>query len=64
MATAGGAPFDVVLVHSFSRFARDHFALELVRRYEATTGNPTVLIETGEAFDVLAARRSREAAPV
>ncbi|MEW9614417.1 recombinase family protein [Shinella sp. S4-D37] len=27
MATAG-APFDVVLVHSFSRFARDHFALE------------------------------------
>ncbi len=28
MATAGGAPFDVVLVHSFSRFARDHFALE------------------------------------
>ncbi|MDF1600961.1 recombinase family protein [Mesorhizobium sp. YIM 152430] len=33
MATAGGAPFDVVLVHSFSRFARDHFALEYhVRR--------------------------------
>ena len=33
MATAGGAPFDVVLVHSFSRFARDHFALEMhVRR--------------------------------
>src|SRR5690606_14302153 len=27
MASAG-APFDVVLVHSFSRFARDHFALE------------------------------------
>jgi Resolvase, N terminal domain len=24
MGTAGGAPFDVVLVHSFSRFARDH----------------------------------------
>jgi site-specific DNA recombinase len=33
MATAGGAPFNVVLVHSFSRFARDHFALEMhVRR--------------------------------
>ena len=32
MATAGGAPFDVVLVHSFSRFARDHFALELHAR--------------------------------
>jgi site-specific DNA recombinase len=33
MATAGGAPFDVVLVHSFSRFARDHFALEFhIRR--------------------------------
>ncbi len=33
MATSGGAPFDVVIVHSFSRFARDHFALEYhVRR--------------------------------
>ncbi|WQP05272.1 recombinase family protein (plasmid) [Sinorhizobium meliloti] len=33
MATAGGAPFDVIIVHSFSRFARDHFALEYhVRR--------------------------------
>ena len=33
MATTDGAPFDVVLVHSFSRFARDHFALEYhVRR--------------------------------
>jgi hypothetical protein len=33
MATSGGAPFEVVLVHSFSRFARDHFALEMhVRR--------------------------------
>lgn len=33
MATADGAPFDVVVVHSFSRFARDHFALEYhVRR--------------------------------
>ncbi len=33
MATAGGAPFDVVVVHSFNRFARDHFALEYhVRR--------------------------------
>ncbi|MDE3767593.1 recombinase family protein [Sinorhizobium meliloti] len=33
MATAGGAPFEVIVVHSFSRFARDHFALEYhVRR--------------------------------
>ena len=36
----------------------------IVRRYEGTTGNSAVLIETGEAFDVLAARRSRDAAPV
>ena len=36
----------------------------IVRRYEAATGNPVVLIETGEAFDLLAARRSGEAAPV
>ncbi len=33
IATADGAPFDAVAVHSFSRFARDHFALEYhVRR--------------------------------
>ena len=33
MATAGAAPFEVIVVHSFSRFARDHFALEYhVRR--------------------------------
>ena len=33
LAIDGGAPYDVVLVHSFSRFARDHFALEYhVRR--------------------------------
>ncbi|WP_457663457.1 recombinase family protein [Sinorhizobium medicae] len=33
LATDGGSPFDVVVVHSFSRFARDHFALEhAVRR--------------------------------
>ena len=36
----------------------------IVRRYEAATGTPAVLIETGEAFDLLAGRRSREAAPV
>ena len=35
----------------------------IVRRYEAATGNPAVLIDTGEAFDLLAGRRSREAAP-
>ena len=33
MATTEGGPFDVIVVHSFSRFARDHFALEYhVRR--------------------------------
>ncbi len=33
MATADAPPFEIVLVHSFSRFARDHFALEYhVRR--------------------------------
>ena len=36
----------------------------IVRRYEAATGNPAVLVETGEAFDLLAGRRAREAAPV
>ena len=36
----------------------------IVRRYEAATGTPAVLIETGEPFDLLAGRRSREAAPV
>jgi DNA modification methylase len=36
----------------------------IMRRYEAATGDPSVLLETGEAFDVLAAHRAREAAPV
>jgi DNA modification methylase len=36
----------------------------IVRRYEAATGNPAVLRDTGEALDLLAARRAREAAPV
>jgi DNA modification methylase len=36
----------------------------IVRGYEAATGNPAVLVETGEAFELLAARRSREATPV
>ena len=36
----------------------------IVRRYEAASGEPAVLTETGESFDVLAARRLREAAPV
>jgi hypothetical protein len=36
----------------------------IVRRYEAASGQPAVLIETGESFDVLAARRLREAASV
>ena len=36
----------------------------IVRRYEAATGNHAVLVETGEALDLLAARRSSEPAPV
>jgi DNA modification methylase len=36
----------------------------IVRRYQTATGNPAVLVETGEAFDLLAGRKSREAAPV
>jgi DNA modification methylase len=36
----------------------------IARRYEVATGNPAILIETGEAFDALAARRAMEAAPV
>ena len=36
----------------------------IVRRYEAATGNPAVLVDTGEALDLLAARRATEAAPV
>jgi hypothetical protein len=35
-----------------------------VRRYEAATGNPAVLIETSETFVPLALGRSSEAAPV
>ena len=35
----------------------------IVRRYEVVTGNPAILIETGEAFDLLGGRRSRDAAP-
>jgi DNA modification methylase len=36
----------------------------IVRRYEATTGNPVVLIETGETFEALATRRAVEDVPV
>jgi DNA modification methylase len=36
----------------------------IIRRYEAATGNPAVLLETGEAFEALSARRASEAAPV
>ena len=35
----------------------------IVRRYEATTGSDAVLVETGETFEELAARREGEAAP-
>jgi DNA modification methylase len=36
----------------------------IVRRYEAATGGPAVLIETGETFELLALRRASEAPPV
>ena len=36
----------------------------IIRRYEAATGGPAVLIETGETFDLLALRRASEAPPV
>ncbi len=35
-----------------------------VRRYEAKTGRPAVLIETGEAFEAQGLRRAREQTPV
>lgn len=35
----------------------------IMRRYEAVTGNPAVLVETGETFEP-ALRRASEAAPV
>jgi DNA modification methylase len=34
----------------------------IVRRYEAATGNPAVFVETGETFNVMAARRAEETA--
>jgi DNA modification methylase len=34
----------------------------IVRRYEAATGNPAVFVETGEMFNVMAARRAEETA--
>jgi DNA modification methylase len=36
----------------------------IVRRYDAATGNPAVLVETGESFEALGARRASEAARV
>ena len=36
----------------------------IVRRYEVATGNLAVLLETGQAFELLAACMSRETTPV
>ena len=36
----------------------------IVRCYEASAGEPAVLVETGETFESLALRRANEAAPV
>jgi DNA modification methylase len=33
----------------------------IIRRYDATTGSPAILIETGETFELLGARRASEA---
>ncbi len=42
--TAKPAPFDIVLVHSFSRFFRDHFELEFYVRKLAKNGIKLVSI--------------------
>jgi hypothetical protein len=34
----------------------------IIRRFEAATGSPATLVETGEAFETLTAQRAREAA--
>ena len=36
----------------------------IIRRYEEATGNPAVLVETGETFELLELHRASEAAPV
>jgi DNA modification methylase len=36
----------------------------IIRRYEAATGEPAVLVETRETFQALGARRGRKAAPL
>jgi DNA modification methylase len=36
----------------------------IVRRYEAVTGHPAVLVETGETFEPLGARRATGAGPI
>jgi DNA modification methylase len=36
----------------------------ILRRYAAATGNPAILIDTGEIFEALALRRVTEAVPV
>jgi hypothetical protein len=35
----------------------------IVRHHELSTGNPAVLVETGEPFNALAAHRAVEQAP-
>jgi len=42
--TSKPAPFDIVIVHSFSRFFRDHFELEFYVRRLAKNGVRLVFI--------------------
>jgi DNA invertase Pin-like site-specific DNA recombinase len=49
--TSRPAPFDIVIVHSFSRFFRDHFELEFYVRRLAKNGVKLVSITQGMGDD-------------
>ena len=63
--SAKPAPFDIVLVHSFSRFFRDHFELEFYVRKLAKNGIKLVSItqEIGDCRRRLSSRPSPGARP-
>ena len=62
--TSKPAPFDVVVVHSFSRFFRDHFELEFYVRKLAKNGVKLVSItqEMGDGARSFATRRTAKRA--